>query len=81
MYSKAVTSLPTPFQSNEWQGQKTFGSKCLHDYSAGSNPYLEAFGIISRTLADFDDDNYIPVYGFGDGKFWRLNPGARGENW
>lgn len=55
-------------QSNEWQGQRTFQNKCLHDTSTGSNPYIDAFQIISRTLSAFDDDERIPCYGFGDGK-------------
>lgn len=53
-------------KSNEWTGQNTFGSRCLHDISLGSNPYMEALGIISKTLEAFDDDNVIPCYGFGD---------------
>jgi hypothetical protein len=32
------------------------------------NPYEQAFSIIARTLAPFDDDNLIPSYGFGDGE-------------
>lgn len=30
------------------------------------NPYEDAIRIISKTLEDFDDDNKIPCFGFGD---------------
>ena len=54
-------------KSNEWQGSQTFRGKCLHALEAGSeNPYEAVMGVIGRTLADFDDDNLIPVYAFGD---------------
>ena len=53
-------------QSNEWTGKYSFGGQSLHKISAQPNPYEEAASIISRTLAPFDDDNEIPVMGFGD---------------
>ena len=28
--------------------------------------YLTVLSLIARTLEDFDDDNLIPAYGFGD---------------
>ncbi len=55
-------------QSNEWTGKRSFNNRCLHDTRGpGLNPYEEAFSIIARTLAPFDDDDEIPIYGFGDG--------------
>jgi hypothetical protein len=41
----------------------------LHALGNVPNPYEQATSIIGRTLADFDDDNLIPCYGFGDGTF------------
>lgn len=32
------------------------------------NPYERAIDVIGRALAPFDDDDLIPVYGFGDGR-------------
>lgn len=52
-------------KSNTWNGEKTFNNKCLHDLTT-INPYQQAIEIIGRTLEPFDDDNKIPVYGFGD---------------
>jgi E3 ubiquitin-protein ligase RGLG len=31
------------------------------------NPYEHAMTIIAKTLAEFDEDNQIPCFGFGDG--------------
>ncbi|GMH34196.1 hypothetical protein BSKO_02030 [Bryopsis sp. KO-2023] len=53
-------------KSNEWSGQKTFNSRCLHSISQTMNPYEHALSIIAKTMAPFDDDNLIPCYGFGD---------------
>lgn len=53
-------------RSNEWQGSKTFAGKCLHDVGPNPNQYEMAMSTIARTLAPFDDDKLIPVYGFGD---------------
>ena len=55
-------------QSNEWTGKHSFGGLNLHHVGQQPNPYEQAFSIIARTLAPFDDDNLIPAYGFGDGK-------------
>jgi len=54
-------------KSNTWNGKKTFGGKCLHNTEPDKlNPYQEVILIMGQTLAAFDDDNLIPVYGFGD---------------
>eukprot|EP01132_Coremiostelium_polycephalum_P007949 gene7949-9779_t len=56
-------------KSNTWNGKNTFGGRCLHDIQPGTmNPYQEAITIIGQTLSVFDDDNLIPVYGFGDSR-------------
>ncbi|XP_060084694.1 uncharacterized protein LOC132563955 [Ylistrum balloti] len=54
--------------SNEWQGRKSFGGQCLHKIIPGRiyNPYQKVISIIGQTLEPFDDDNFIPAYGFGD---------------
>ncbi|CAH1412905.1 unnamed protein product [Lactuca virosa] len=54
-------------KSNEWTGSQSFNGKSLHHISDHSlNPYEHAISIIGKTLADFDEDNLIPCYGFGD---------------
>jgi len=54
-------------KSNTWNGKKTFAGKCLHHIEPDKvNPYQEVIWIMGQTLAVFDDDNLIPVYGFGD---------------
>ncbi|RHY97111.1 hypothetical protein DYB26_001005 [Aphanomyces astaci] len=54
-------------KSNEWTGKRTFRGQCLHDVSSmRPNLYEEVMDIVGRTLCDFDDDNIIPVFGFGD---------------
>jgi hypothetical protein len=54
-------------KSNTWNGQHTFGGKNLHDITPNQmNPYQEVIYIIGSTLAAFDEDNLIPVFGFGD---------------
>ncbi|OQR83378.1 E3 ubiquitin-protein ligase RGLG2 [Achlya hypogyna] len=54
-------------KSNEWTGKRTFRGKCLHDVNtAERNPYEQVMETISKTLYEYDDDNTIPVYGFGD---------------
>eukprot|EP00873_Tetraselmis_striata_P025105 jgi/Tetstr1/445369/TSEL_033167.t1 len=57
-------------KSNEWTGKWSFKGRSLHAVSqAGEderNPYQEATLAIASTLAPFDDDQLIPVYGFGD---------------
>ncbi|KAG6611238.1 putative copine-like protein [Phytophthora cinnamomi] len=55
-------------KSNEWSGKRTFGGRSLHeiDDPSARNPYEDVIETIGRTLRDFDEDNIIPVYGFGD---------------
>eukprot|EP00884_Botryococcus_braunii_P021728 jgi/Botrbrau1/8239/Bobra.0392s0034.1 len=54
-------------KSNEWTGKYSFGNRSLHSPSGpGLNPYEDAMSTIARTLVAFDDDDEIPVYGFGD---------------
>ena len=53
-------------KSNTWQGEKTFGGRCLHAIGAAPNPYEVALSAIAATLEPFDDDHLIPVFGFGD---------------
>lgn len=55
-------------KSNEWSGKRTFGGRSLHeiDDPSAKNPYEDVIETIGKTLKDFDEDNIIPVYGFGD---------------
>ena len=53
-------------KSNTWTGKASFDGQCLHSLSAGMNPYEHAISAVARTLRDFDDDNLIPAFGFGD---------------
>ncbi|KDP35547.1 hypothetical protein JCGZ_08985 [Jatropha curcas] len=53
-------------KSNEWTGSRSFHRKSLHHLGDGLNPYEQAISIIGRTLSQFDEDNLIPCYGFGD---------------
>jgi len=53
--------------SNEFQGKTTFGGRCLHHIDEYElNPYQKVISIIGKTLSAFDEDNLIPVFGFGD---------------
>lgn len=60
--------------SNEWQGRKSFGGRSLHTISIDPksnrihkwNPYQRVIRAIGESLENFDEDNLIPVYGFGD---------------
>lgn len=56
-------------KSNEHNGRRTFGGKCLHTIDHESNklnPYERVINVIGRTLEPFDDDKLIHVFGFGD---------------
>uniref|UniRef100_K3X6C2 RING-type domain-containing protein n=1 Tax=Globisporangium ultimum (strain ATCC 200006 / CBS 805.95 / DAOM BR144) TaxID=431595 RepID=K3X6C2_GLOUD len=55
-------------KSNEWSGKRTFGGRSLHstDDPDALNPYENVIETIGKTLRDFDEDNVIPVFGFGD---------------
>ncbi|XP_044960422.1 E3 ubiquitin-protein ligase RGLG3-like [Hordeum vulgare subsp. vulgare] len=53
-------------KSNEWTGKVSYNRHCLHDIGRTPNPYEQAISIIGRTLSDFDEDNLIPCFGFGD---------------
>eukprot|EP01087_Luapelamoeba_hula_P013086 TRINITY_DN3720_c0_g1_i1.p1 TRINITY_DN3720_c0_g1~~TRINITY_DN3720_c0_g1_i1.p1 ORF type:complete len:291 (+),score=59.28 TRINITY_DN3720_c0_g1_i1:473-1345(+) len=55
--------------SNTGAGARTFGGYSLHALDSPTpNPYRQVIQIIGKTLARFDDDNQIPVFGFGDKK-------------
>ena len=61
-------------KSNTWQGERTFNDgKCkknstnLHRLNDDvMNPYEHVISALGRCLEEFDDDNMIPVFGFGD---------------
>eukprot|EP00164_Ancoracysta_twista_P000835 GFYU01001103.1.p1 GENE.GFYU01001103.1~~GFYU01001103.1.p1 ORF type:complete len:312 (+),score=61.09 GFYU01001103.1:107-937(+) len=54
-------------KSNEWTGEQSFGGRCLHQLlPEKQNPYEQVISIISRTLGVLDEDQLVPVFGFGD---------------
>ncbi|KEH22094.1 E3 ubiquitin-protein ligase RGLG2-like protein [Medicago truncatula] len=53
-------------KSNEWTGKNSFRRQSLHHTGSDLNPYEQAISIIGKTMAEFDDDNLIPCFGFGD---------------
>ncbi|KAJ4965067.1 hypothetical protein NE237_016916 [Protea cynaroides] len=53
-------------KSNEWTGKYSFNRRSLHAIGSIPNPYEQAISIIGRTLSPFDEDNWIPCFGFGD---------------
>lgn len=50
-------------------GKNSFNRQSLHHTGSDPNPYEEAISIIGKTMAEFDDDNLIPCFGFGDGMY------------
>ena len=59
--------------SNKHTGTLSFGGQCLHTINSRDhtgrmiyNPYEMVITISGKVLSEFDDDNLIPVYGFGD---------------
>ena len=54
--------------SNEWNGQRTFQGRSLHDMSGvEENPYQRVIRVIGRTLSAFSTDGEgVYAYGFGD---------------
>ncbi|WJX55349.1 RING-type E3 ubiquitin transferase [Trifolium repens] len=53
-------------KSNEWTGTNSIQRQSLHHIASGLNPYEQAISIIGKTMADFDEDNMIPCFGFED---------------
>ncbi|KAK2351337.1 E3 ubiquitin-protein ligase RGLG2 [Trifolium repens] len=53
-------------KSNEWTGTNSFQRQSLHHIASGLNPYEQAISIIGKTMADFNEDNMIPCFGFED---------------
>lgn len=53
-------------KSNTWTGERSYGGRCLHSLDSYPNPYQRAIEVVGRTLEPFDDDNIIPLWGFGD---------------
>ena len=70
-------------KSNTWTGEGCFDDKCLHALIPNKkNPYQEVINVVGRTLNGFDDDNIIPMFGFGDTrtKSTKVFPMAYGQN-
>ncbi|XP_078167092.1 E3 ubiquitin-protein ligase RGLG3-like [Carex rostrata] len=53
-------------KSNEWKGKQSFNGLSLHHIGETKNPYEQAISCIGNTLSNFDEDNKIPCFGFGD---------------
>ncbi|KAJ0828710.1 putative copine [Helianthus annuus] len=47
--------------------ERSFNRRSLHSIGDVQNPYEQAISIIGKTLPNFDEDNLIPCFGFGDG--------------
>ncbi|KAJ8021752.1 E3 ubiquitin-protein ligase RGLG5 [Holothuria leucospilota] len=54
-------------KSNLYSGRYTFNGNSLHHLDENTpNPYQRVITILGKTLAPFDKDGIIPVFGFGD---------------
>eukprot|EP01135_Chromosphaera_perkinsii_P002439 Nk52_evm45s223 gene=Nk52_evmTU45s223 len=57
-------------KSNDFNGKFTFGGRSLHHIDLKDqtrmNPYQQVIKILGGTLAEFDEDQLIPTYGYGD---------------
>ncbi|KAK1383869.1 RING-type E3 ubiquitin transferase [Heracleum sosnowskyi] len=53
-------------RNNEWTGARSYNKRSLHQIGDELNPYEQAISIIGKTLVPFDQDNWIPCFGFGD---------------
>ena len=55
-------------KSNEWSGSKTWSPSLSLHHIGGEhlNPYQQVISIIGKTLSYLDEDQLIPVFGFGD---------------
>jgi len=64
-----------PIVDFHFKGKVSFNNRSLHAIGDAPNPYEKAISIIGKTMAPFDEDNLIPCFGFGDGRFspWKLN--------
>jgi hypothetical protein len=49
-------------------GKHCFNGRSLHLVGDCPNPYEQAISIIGKTLSPFDEDTWIPCFGFGDSK-------------
>jgi E3 ubiquitin-protein ligase RGLG len=69
-------------KSNQWTGRHSFGGKSLHTVATAEaqgaatgapaaqaqewNPYQHVIRVVGEVLSVYDDDQLIPVFGFGD---------------
>jgi hypothetical protein len=54
--------------NNKTRGARSFEGRNLHDVAdpRRPNPYQQVIAVLGRTLAPFDSDGLVPLYGFGD---------------